>query len=245
MRQKLAYGLLLGILSLNIAGCFSARPEDIEAYIKPYEANVTAENYVCQPADQLQIQCPKVPDIHLQTQQIRPDGKISLVKYGEIEVAGKTPKEIAGILEEKISEEYKLIGDNPVNIYVAAIRSKHYYVIGEVSSPGARIYTGRDTAMNAIAGANPAITAWEEKIQVVRPSQSEHIKPKIFELNYVKLVKHGDATKDVLLEEGDIIYVPPTPLAMVGNVLAEIVRPIGLALSPIRQVSQISTGGGI
>lgn len=248
MKIRMMYGLLLVLVSVNLMGCFSARPEDIEAYVKPYQSQVTAENYVLEAGDKVEVLAAKIPEIHQQQDTVRTDGKIALPMYGEITAAGKTPLELADVIAAMVQKDYKNIGENAIIVRPLFRRlteydTKLYYVVGEVSRPGPKTYTGRDTAITAITAAHPVITAWEEKIQVVRPSVHEEIDPKIFELNYIDIIKHGDASKDVLLEEGDIIYVPPTPLAAVGNLIAEIVRPIGLALNPVVQVTRVSTGG--
>ncbi|HOV77265.1 MAG TPA: hypothetical protein PLS24_04510, partial [Sedimentisphaerales bacterium] len=52
---------------------------------------------------------------------------------------------------------------------------------------------------------------------------------RIFEFNYEKATSRGDTTKDVLLEEGDIVYAPPTILASIAMVLEEFISPIARA----------------
>jgi hypothetical protein len=92
-------GLAVVLFSISlIAGCFSSNPEDIRAYVKPYEVDVTAENYVLQPPDEVEIHSSGVVEIDMQRQRIRPDGKISFEGLGEIEVAGKTPKEVSALI---------------------------------------------------------------------------------------------------------------------------------------------------
>jgi polysaccharide export outer membrane protein len=151
---------------------------------------------------------------------------------GEIYAAGKTPAQVANELRGKILELYQIEGDNPIDVRVVAFRSKRYYVLGQVASPGAQIYSGRDTVMGALALAgSPTTLAWVERIQVVRPSSNKKVKPKIFEFNFDRAAAHGDASKDVLLQEGDIIYVPPTILAAAAMKIEEFIRPIARAFS--------------
>ncbi len=212
-----------------IAGCFSANPEDIRAFVKPHEVDVTAEDYVFQPPDEVEVHCADVPQIHMQRQRIRPDGKISFEALGELEVAGKTPREVAAILEEKVAQLYALPGDHPIDVRVGAYVSKVFYVIGQVARPGPRVYTGRDSLLTALADAQPTPMAWERCIQVIRPSAIEEERPMVFEVNYTKIVKHGDTSKNVLLEEGDIVFVPPTILAAAGMLIEEFIRPVARA----------------
>jgi polysaccharide export outer membrane protein len=223
---------LLSLLTVSLTGCFSSNPKDLKAFLMPNKVDVSARNYILHPPDEIEIHCSAVPEIHTQRQQIRPDGRIGFEAIGEIDVAGKTPSQVANILRGKILELYQVEGDNPIDVRVVAFRSKRIYVLGQVGSPGAQVYTGRDTVLGAIALAgSPTILAWEERIQIVRPSSNKSIKPKIFEFNFDRAAAHGDATKDVLLQEGDIIYVPPTILAAAAMVIEEFMRPITRAFS--------------
>ncbi len=235
MNRSLQFGLgALLIATSFVSGCFSSNPEDIRAFVKPYEVDVTAENYVFQPPDEVEIHCTQAPEVHLQRQRIRPDGIISFETIGPIRVAGKTPEEVSKIVEAKVRVLYALPSDDPVDldpvdVRVSAFASKVYYVTGQVSAPGPKLYTGRDSVLTALSLANPNAMAWESRIQIIRPSAQEDERARIFEVNYRKMVKHGDTSKNVLLEEGDIIYVPPTILAAFGLMLEEFISPVARA----------------
>ncbi|MBN2457241.1 MAG: polysaccharide biosynthesis/export family protein [Sedimentisphaerales bacterium] len=218
---------------VSLAGCFSSNPKNIEAFIKPAQIDVTSDGYVLQPPDVVEIYCTKVPEVHGQSQQIRPDGIVTFEVLGEIQAAGKTPKQLAELLRERIMLLYDLAGEHPVDVRITAYESKVYYVLGQVYFRGTQEYTGRDTVLTALARARPTTLAWEERVQVVRPSADKSVKPKIFEVNYDRMVAHGDTSKNVLLQEGDIVYVPPTILAAIGLVVEEIVSPIGRAFSTV------------
>ncbi|MCH8120167.1 MAG: polysaccharide biosynthesis/export family protein [Planctomycetes bacterium] len=222
---------ILSLITISVTGCFSSNPADIEVFLRPDKVDVTAESYVLQPPDEIEVHCSEVPEIDGQRQRIRPDGKISFEDLGEIEAAGKTPAQLANILRGKVLELYKLEGDKPIDIRIAAYQSKVYYVLGQVLSPGPKIYTGRDTALTAIALARLNPMAWKERIQVIRPSRDKNVKPRIFEVNFERMVVHGDTSKDVLLQEGDIIFVPPTILGVVALKIEELLRPIARAFS--------------
>jgi protein involved in polysaccharide export with SLBB domain len=212
-----------------ISGCFYSHPEDIEAFKKPQMVNVTTDNYIFQPPDEIEVRCTSVPEINMQRQRIRPDGKVSFEALGEIEVAGKTPKEVAGILQQKVASLYALPGENPIDVRVAAFASEVYYVLGQVYRAGPRIYTGRDSVLTALAEAQPNAMAWEQRVQVVRPSRDNNTPAKIFQVNFKRMMVRGDISKDVLLQEGDIVYVPPTILAAIAMVLEEAISPIARA----------------
>lgn len=219
------------LLSCVLAGCGNS--EDIRYFLKPDQATVTAENYILQPPDELEIFCSTVPEIHLSRHIIRPDGNISFEKLGPIPVAGKTPEQAAYLIRSKVLELYSLPGDNPIEVKVERFESSKFYVLGQVVFEGPIPFTGRDTALSALTAAKPTILAWEDQIKVIRPSSDKSIKPKIFTLDYKKMKTKGDLSQNVLLQEGDIIYVPPTILAAISMKVEEVVRPIGRAFSTV------------
>lgn len=217
----------------GLAGCFSSYPADIKAFLKPHQVEVTAKTYVLQPPDEIEVHCSKVPEIHLQRQRIRPDGKIGFEALGEFEAAGKTPEELALKVQQKVVELYTLVGDKPIEVRLIAYQSKVYYVLGQVYLPGPKVYTGRDSVLTALAEARPNPMAWVERVQVIRPSGDKSVRPKIFEVDFDRMMAHGDTSKNVLLQEGDIIYVPPTVLAAIAMKIEEVIRPLARAFAGV------------
>jgi polysaccharide export outer membrane protein len=223
---------ILSLLTVGLSGCFSSNPRDVSAFLMPDKFEVSTRQYILHPPDEIEVHCARVPEIDMQRQQVRPDGKVSFEAIGEIDAVGKTPSQVANILQGKILELYKIEGENTIDVRVVAFRSKRYYVFGQVGRPGAQVYTGRDTVLGALALAgSPTVLAWVDRIQVIRPSANKNVKAKIFEFNYDRAAAHGDATKDVLLQPGDIIYVPPTILAAAAMKIEEFIRPIARAFS--------------
>ena len=241
--KRVAIVVILSLITISLTGCFSSHPKDIEAFLKPRQVNVTANTYVLQPPDEVQVYCSKVPEIHEQRHRIRPDGKLSFESLGEIDAAGKTPGEVSNLLRTKVLELYKLQGKQPVDVRIVAYRSKVFYVLGEVYLPGPKVYTGRDTVLHALAEAQLNPMAWKQRVQVIRPSNNEKVKPKIFEVDYDRMVAHGEMSKDVMLQEGDIIYVPPTIISAIAQIIEEFARPIGRAFSTVTVVQRAQMGG--
>lgn len=217
----------LAILVFALTGCYSAHPEDVEYFTMLSEVDVTSDKYILQPPDEIEVHCSQVPEIHLVAQQIRPDGKVTFEGIGEIIATGKTPKQLVDIMREKIKVSYSLTGEHPIDVRIVTYRSKFFYVVGQVYRSGPKIFTGRDTVLTALSAARPAHTASLREVQVIRPSTDKNVKPKIFQVNYDKMRAHGDTSKNVLLEEGDIIFVPPTIHAAIGLTLEQMLRPVG------------------
>jgi protein involved in polysaccharide export with SLBB domain len=221
----------LAATAVVVTGCFSSNPKDIEAFLKPRQVDVTSDKYILQPPDEIEVHCAKIPELNMQRQRIRPDGKVSFEDLGEFVAAGKTPAELAASMQKQMAKLYTLVGDQPIEIRIMAFQSKVYYVLGQVNSPGPKVYSGRDSVLTAIAVAQPNPMAWLERIQVIRPSADANVKPRIFEVNFDRMSAHGEAAKNVLLQEGDIIYVPPTVLAALAMKIEEFIRPIARAFA--------------
>jgi len=226
--------LTLGLAALLIcaSGCFSSHKEDIKSFDKPHE-EVYGDTYILQPPDVIEVRCADVPELHLQSQRIRPDGLISFEGIGEIRAAGKSPAELAEDLRVKVEPLYTLTTDHPVDVRITVYKSKSYYVLGQVAISGAKDFTGKDTVLDAVANSKPMNIGWIERIQVIRPSPDPKVPPKIFEINFDKLMAHGDTSKNVLLKEGDIVYVPPTILGWMGLKIDELLGPVGRTFSTV------------
>jgi polysaccharide export outer membrane protein len=231
--------LVLGLAALLVCatGCFSSRSEDIKAFTMPVKTDVYAPTYVLEPPDVIEVLCTDVPELHLQSQRIRPDGLISFEGIGEIRAAGKTPAQLAEDLRQKMEPLYTLATDHPVDVRITTYQSKSFYVLGHARRIGAKDFTGRDTVLDAVAEAGPINISWLEVIQVIRPSADPTVPPKIFKVNFDRLMAHGDTSKNVLLQEGDIVYIPPTVLGWMGLKIEELVSPLGRAFSTANTVN--------
>ncbi|MBN1344658.1 MAG: polysaccharide export protein [Phycisphaerae bacterium] len=209
----------VGVASL---GC-EDNHEDLKVFLKAHEHKVSASSYQVQPPDVMLISAPGCPEVDGDAQAIRTDGMISLRLLGEVRVVGLTPSEIAAKLEKLLKRYYV---DPKVHVRVGGYNSKVYYVMGEVGMAGPKPYTGRDTLMDALAKAQPTFLAWKSQIKVVRPSANKNENHTII-IDVDKMVKEGDMRQNVLLQQGDVVYVPPTPLAWVGLRIRELLYPVG------------------
>ena len=229
-------GIVGAVLLISLVGCYSSRPEDIAYFKRPDIENVSTDKYVLQPADTVEVQASQIPELHQQAQQIRPDGKITFENLGDIPAAGKTPAELAELIYQEVIKLYALTGDHPIDVRITDYRSNVYYVFGQVYFQGRMESTGRVTVLDALANARMSNLAEKKKVQIVRPSANLNDRPKIFEFNFSEMAVHGNASKNVLLEDGDIVFVPPTWLAAIGLTVEQLVSPIGRAFSTVNIV---------
>ncbi len=210
-----------GSAASALAGC-GPNQRDINAFMHSWEASVSGTEYEVHPPDSIEITSANVPEIDGETVAINPDGKVSLRLAGEVKVAGMTPTVIARKLEAILAKYYV----NPVvSVRVAERRSKRIYVFGQVSNVGAHPYTGRDTVLSTLAQAKPTFIAWERNVKVIRPSHEDK-KRHVVTVDTNKITEQGNLELNFLLEEGDIVYVPPTPLGWIGLKVQELLNPI-------------------
>ena len=161
-------------------------------------APVDPKAYRIGPEDVLRIQVWREPELSgLVT--VRPDGMITVNLAGDIHVNGMTPE----ALSARLKEEYAKFINNPiVQVSVQAVRSKKYYVAGQIQRTGAFPLIVPTTVMQALAQAGSfSDFANRKKIVIMRGD-------KRFTFNYNEVVKGKNLDQNIYLENGDFIIVP-------------------------------------
>jgi polysaccharide export outer membrane protein len=135
-------------------------------------------------------------------------------------------------------------------VYVPSASSQQVYVLGAVKFPRAVPYTDRMTLVSAMANATGAATvdwfvpsnygvtadAYLSHVAIVRGSLSS---PQLSVVDYGAIIK-GKA-QDVLLEPGDIVFVPNTPYSTLKRYLNTI---LGTFITTVAANEGIAAGGG-
>ena len=236
--------LVLGFLSAmamvvagGATGCATSDTE-VQAFLHEWEASVSATDYRVQPPDTIEISSSQAGEIDGEEQSVRQDGKITLRLLGEVEVAGMTPTEIARKLETLMRKYYV---DPQVNVRVTNRDSKRFYVFGQVSRPGAYHYTGRDSLLYVLSQTQPMFTAWKSKVKVIHPSH-ESDRRQVMTVDVDQIMEQGMLEQNILLQEGDIVFVPATPLAWIGMRIQETLWPVSPMLGAVQTPANISSG---
>ena len=157
--------------------------------------------YVIGPDDVLHIAVWKEPDLTA-TLPVRPDGMISLPLLNDVQASGMTPMQLAGSLTEKLK---KYIADPRVTVVVTQINSKRVYLVGEVGHTGAIPMLPNMTVLQALSNAGLTQFANPKKIYVLR---NENGKQQKLPVNYNRLLKGQDMSRNYVLQPGDTIVVP-------------------------------------
>ena len=159
------------------------------------------------------------------------DGTVFLPEVGTVHVAGMTRTQLEAFLTQKFSAYYK---ETDVQVEkLASTSAKLYYVFGEVKPQGRRPLTGDITLFDAVWDANPdPVRANLGRIRLIR---ADPIDPLIIEANLRDMLRYGDSTYNVRIKERDIIVVPPTFLAQLGNFLSALISPVTAVFSSVFQ----------
>lgn len=205
-------------------GC-APKNTDMLHFLREHEHQVSAIEYRLGIPDSIAVEAPRIPEIDGEVQRIQPDGKINLRLLGEVKIVDMTAKEVAAKLEVLLSRYYV---DPKVSVKITAYLSKKYYVHGQ-GLTGPRPYTGRDTLIDVVLASNVDYLSWTSNVKVVRPSHGE-TPVRELRVDVKRMLHQGDWSQNILLEPDDVVYIPPTPLAWVGQRFREVLYPVGPAL---------------
>ena len=110
------------------------------------------------------------------------------------------------VFQSKLAEDPVLDDQDLVTIPSRAMSERKIYLLGEVTKPGIYELRDRVTLIEGIQLADSFTRAANRK-QVIVIRGDRH-KPELFEINMLDILKQGDLSKNILLEDGDIVFVP-------------------------------------
>lgn len=184
MKKVVTSGVVAAMLALNVA-CVSAQPDE----------------YKLGPGDVLSIGVWGYEDLKNEELVIRPDGKLSFPLAGELDVQGMTAGELTTALTARLGS---YVIDPNVTVNVAKFRTTRVYVLGEVTKPGMYELEKQHNLLDAIGMAGSYTKrAAKKEIFIIRKANVD--KPQ--KVNLLKLLKNGDVSQNVALNEGDVVYL--------------------------------------
>lgn len=218
--KLLNFLLLLSLLLMSPV----ASAEVSTAQISNQEAPVA--NYVIFPGDILEITVWGYDELTA-VAKVRPDGGISYPLIGSVAAAGLSPQQLADVISGKLSDYVR----NPRTM--VTVKDYHMIIVevlGAVRQPGAYTvhYGARITEVLALAGGTSA-EADSSHARFTRKTGGAAQEGQIQTLDLQKLLARGETGHDLLLAEGDRLYIPYRKMIDWGKLLtivsvAEILR---------------------
>lgn len=130
---------------------------------------------------------------------VRSDGMLSMPLIGEVKADGLTAKQLKETLTERLGD---FLHNPEVDVQVAKVNSKRYFVYGEVMHAGEFPLVEATSILDALANVGGFRDfANRKKIYVMRGAQK-------FNFNYSEVSKGKNLEQNILLQNGDRIYVP-------------------------------------
>jgi len=168
----------------------------------PAAAVETDAEFKIGPQDVLRIDVWKETEIS-RTVPVRPDGKVSLPLLNDVQAAGLTPMQLAGVIAEGLK---KYINNPQVTVSVSEINSRRVYVTGEVTRAGALPLQPNMTVLQALSSSGGFTQfARPKNIYILRMEDGKQVK---HPFNYKEALDGKKPEQNILLQSGDIIVVP-------------------------------------
>ena len=191
--------VLAAVLSL----ASTAAAEDARVDIaRPIDGSVAAPvdpgKYQVGPEDLLFIRVWREPDFTLPV-AVRPDGKITMPLIGEVRAAGQTPMQLTATLKDLLNQ---YLNNPDVNVFVTEVRSRKFYIDGEMNRPGLFALVTPTSVLEALSrGGGFREFANTKKIRVLRGGEVRYF-------NYKEVTKGKHMEQNIAVDNGDHIIVP-------------------------------------
>jgi protein involved in polysaccharide export with SLBB domain len=143
------------------------------------------------------------------------DGRIFIPRVGSVNVAGVRYGDLQAFIARAVSRQYR---DFRVAVTIAKLHGITVYVTGFAAQPGSYTVSSLSTLIDAVlAAGGPASGGSFRSIQVRRDGRL------ISDFDLYDLLLKGDKSADVLLQNGDVIYIAPAgpQVAVIGSVNVE------------------------
>ncbi|OWV03121.1 sugar transporter [Fibrobacter sp. UWH3] len=184
------------MLSSSLSTSSKGAPSRSTVSLQPAFAEVQVDSaYVLGPGDFLDLM---LEDKYL-TVQIYPDGSVAIEECGSVNIGGKTLSEAQTLILDLVAKRYNR---EYCFVQLSALKKFRVNVMGAVTTIGQQVVepqTRLSFFIRQVGGVLP--NANKEDIWVLRGNDTLHV-------NYNAMSSSGDFEQDVMLEQGDKIYVP-------------------------------------
>lgn len=136
---------------------------------------------------------------------VRRDGTLIIPQVGQVAIAGLTLDGARSFLRQRMGQSFSGLttGNTRLDLSISRVRTNAVFVIGEVEEPGAYQVNALATAFHALARAGgPTERGSFRRVEVRRAGKVVQV------MDLYRYLADGDASQDVRLEQGDVIFVP-------------------------------------
>ena len=172
-------------------------------------------DYRVRKGDKLSIKFLYQPELSDAAMIVRPDGKISLPMIDELKVEGLTTKELKTTLEKAYRE---ILLDPEIVVNVVEFMTPRVFVSGQVVKPGSYDLRAGQTLFQVVALAG-GFTREAHRKQILHARPINEHELKVVVIDITKLLKPGDKKFDLVLQDGDYVFIPESRMSKLSTVL--------------------------
>jgi protein involved in polysaccharide export with SLBB domain len=207
-----------------------------------FDANLAGsvdENYTLGPGDRLVLILTGDVENAYELQVTR-EGFVVVPQVGQLYVANLTLGELNRLLGSRLARVYSGVrsGSTRFSVSVAQLRTNQVFVVGDVQNPGSYRVSSAGTALSALyAAGGPSAAGSLRRIEIRRAGRVVDV------LDVYDYLLRGDASRDVRLRQGDVVFVPPRLVRV--RAVGEVLRPATYELKPGETLDDLlrATGG--
>ena len=229
MKRMASVAVVLGLIAFT-AGCRSNA--ELNAIVAKARTMMTAPDYIIEEGDDISIRVLDHEQYSIDQQLVRPDGKVSFPRHGDIDVAGKTVEKLRAELETSFQSSLNLAKKPRVYVSVNQFLSKAVTIFGEINRPGRYAYTGQMRVADLLGRAIGIrdVTAAHNETLLFRDVGGT---TKIYKIRLKDFGYEGDFTTNYFLRPGDIVYVPRNGWAKAAMAVQRVLLPIEAVFNAI------------
>lgn len=210
------------VLSLFAGACVAPGPKqpmDFPTVATASPDPATLPPYRIQVADRLSIKFYRNPELDAEV-IVRPDGKISLPFIDDVLAAGLGPQDLDRLLTKKYAGELSI---PDITVIVLEFGAQKVYVTGQVFKPGMVALNGEKTMYQAIkeVGGFDIGARRTACVLIRKNADGEYVGRRV----NLEEVEYGrDPGADVPLQPGDMVHVPNSAIANMGEFVTMYIR---------------------
>jgi len=174
-----------------------------------HPAQAQVRDYIIGPGDILSIRVFQSPDLSLEA-RVSEGGTINYPLIGEVNVSGQSTAGIGALLAKRLRDG-NFLKQPYVTVGIVQFRSLQVSVLGQVARPGKYPMEqsgSRVTEVLAIAGGTLPTAA--DAVQLI--TRGDDGKERKIDIDIPAIVQAGEISKDVLVKNGDIVFVARAPM---------------------------------
>lgn len=201
-------------------------------------AAAQTRDFLLGPGDLISIKVFQNPDLSVEA-RVSEAGTLSYPLVGELKVSGLTTSDVGALIAKRL-QDGNFVKRPSVTVGIAQFRSLQVSVLGQVARPGKyplEQSVNRVSEVLAVAGGVTPVGA--DTLWLIRQEGGTEQK---IEIDLPAMMRAGDVSKDVVVKNGDTVFVPRAP---VFYIYGEAQRPGQYRIERDMNVTQaLAVGGG-